>query len=411
MKFLQRDKGRIVLVVIIIMVIGSINVLSASFALANSVGSSGMYFLSKYLIFAALGMFAWWLLSKINFSLWALIEVQIASVLVLVALLLVVHFLGITENGARRWVGVGGFVFQPSEVVKVAVVTLMTGYLAPLLRQRQKASLFSWQFISIIVMGGLVYKQPDLGTAAIIVALSLGMLLICGLPRWQYMLLLSTTIPGVYFLTHAASYRAARIKAWLDPWAYQMDDSYQTVQSFLAIGSGGFSGTGFGQGVSKFFYLPEAHTDFAFAVFCQETGFIGAVLLISCFLYLCILLFKMAKEAQDAHAFLVLVGVNFLITGQVLGNIAMVTGLLPVIGVPLPFISYGGTSMLSLLCSMGLLFSALDSRTPIRLSSSRTVQGASEKDSLRLRLQNQRANGLTNKKRTTKQSTMRRRPL
>lgn len=368
MKFLNGNKGKIVLTTIIIMIIGSINVLSASFALANSTGSSSMFFLNKYILFAAVGMVAWLLLSKLRFSTWMLIEVQITTVVVLVALLLVVHFLGITENGARRWIGVGGFIFQPSELVKVATITLMSAYLAPLIRQRKPASLFSWQFCAILVMGALVQKQPDMGTAAIIVALGLGMLLVCGLPNWQYGLLAGISLPGIYFLTTAASYRAARIKAWLDPWAYQADDSYQTVQSFLAIGSGGVFGTGFGQGVSKFFYLPEAHTDFAFAVFCQETGFIGALLLILCFLYLCILLFNMAMQAQDAHAFLVLTGVNLLISGQVLGNIAMVTGLLPVIGVPLPFISYGGTSMLSLLCSLGLLFSALNSSSRIKMT-------------------------------------------
>lgn len=361
MKFLHQDRRRIFFTILTIMVIGAINVLSASFALADSTHSASTSFLNKYLIFGAVGIILWFLIAKINFKIFMLIEVQIATVVILLGTLLFVHFFGAVENGARRWILLGGLSLQPSEFVKIGVVTLMTAYLAPLVRRGRKASLFSWQFLSVIAMGGLVYKQPDMGTAAIIIGLGMGMILVCGLPLWQYGLLLGATLPGVYYLTHAADYRAARIKAWLDPWAHQQDGSYQTIQSFLAIGSGGMSGNGFGQGVSKFFYLPEAHTDFAFAVFCQETGFLGALILISCFVYLCLLLFHLTKETQDIRTFFVLVGTNMLITGQVLGNIAMVTGMLPVIGVPLPFISYGGTSMFSLLCLQGILFSALNS--------------------------------------------------
>lgn len=286
----------------------------------------------------------------------------------LIGLLLVVHFFGATENGAKRWILLGGFSLQPSELVKIGVITIMTSYLAPLMFKGQKASLFSPEFISILIMGGLVYKQPDLGTAAIIVALALGMLCICGLPRWQYALVGASALVSIYYFSSAAAYRAARIKAWLDPWSYQTGDGYQSVQAFMAIGSGGVTGVGFGQGISKFFYLPEAHTDFAFAVYCQETGFIGALILIACFVCLCLLLQKITKETQDAQTFFLLAGVNLLITGQAVANITMVTGLLPVIGVPLPFISYGGTSMLSLLCCLGILFNAMSSKRNIHVN-------------------------------------------
>lgn len=368
MKLFQTDRGKILAVVMLIMLIGSINVLSASYALSTATDTGGTYFLTKYITFALLGLIAAFVLSKVNYRFWTGPEATILTGGGLIALLLVVHFFGATENGAKRWILLGGFSLQPSELVKIGVITIMTSYLAPLMFRGQKASLFSPEFISILIMGGLVYKQPDLGTAAIIVALALGMMCICGLPKWQYALVGFSVLCSVYYFSSAAAYRAARIKAWLDPWSYQTGDGYQIVQSFMAIGSGGLTGSGFGQGISKFFYLPEAHTDFAFAVYCQETGFIGAIILISCFIYLCLLLHKITKETQDAQTFFLLAGVNLLITGQAVANITMVTGLLPVIGVPLPFISYGGTSMLSLLCSLGIVFNALSSKRNIHVN-------------------------------------------
>lgn len=368
MKFLHTERGKILTIVILIMIIGSINVLSASYALATSNEASASYFLMKYVTFAVLGLVGAFILSKINYRFWLEPEIVILTVGGLISLLLVVHFFGATENGAQRWILLGGFSLQPSELVKIGVVTIMTSYLAPLMFKGQKASLFSPEFISILVMGGLVYKQPDLGTAAIIVALALGMICICGLPKWQYAMVGVGVLASVVYLSFAASYRAARIKAWLDPWSYQMSDGYQSVQSFMAIGSGGITGRGFGQGISKFFYLPESHTDFAFAVYCQESGFIGALVLIACFVYLCLIMHKITKETQDAQTFFLVAGINLLITGQAVANIAMVTGLLPVIGVPLPFVSYGGTSMLSLLCSIGILFNALSSKRSIHVN-------------------------------------------
>lgn len=368
MKFFQTDRGKIIATILLIMLIGSVNVLSASYALATATNAGGSYYLIKYITFAILGLIGTFILSKVNYRFWTEPEVIIFTGGGLIALLLAVHFFGATENGAKRWILLGGFSLQPSELVKIGVITIMTSYLSPLMFKGQKASLFSPEFISVLAMAALVYKQPDLGTAAIIVALALGMLCVCGLPKWQYGLVCLGVLGSVSYFSYAAAYRAARIKAWLDPWSYQTGDGYQIVQSFMAIGSGGLTGSGFGQGISKFFYLPEAHTDFAFAIYCQEAGFIGALILISCFMFLCLMLHKLTKETQDAQTFFLLCGVNLLITGQAVANITMVTGLLPVIGVPLPFISYGGTSMLSLLCSLGIVFNAISTKRNIHVN-------------------------------------------
>jgi cell division protein FtsW len=193
-----------------------------------------------------------------------------------------------------------------------------------------------------------------LGTAAIIVSLTLSIYFICGLPTAQYLMLLLGLPAGAAVLAIQASYRVERLQAWLDPWAYADHTGYQAVQSLLAIGSGGWSGSGMGYGSSKFYYLPEAHTDFSFAILCQEWGFIGAVTVILLFAFLSYTLFKAAALAPDGRGYIIVTGANVLLTGQAMGNIAMVCGLLPVIGVPLPFISYGGTSLISNMALLGV---------------------------------------------------------
>ena len=167
-------------------------------------------------------------------------------------------------------------------------------------------------------------------------------------------------VAGALYLVLSAGYRADRIRVWLDPWIDEVGDGYQMVQSILSIGSGGWIGTKWGEGSSKFFYLPEAHTDFAFAVFCQENGFLGACLLMLIFIVLGCALLRIAVCSKDERGFLLAAGVSFLVVGQAAANMAMVCGLLPVIGVPLVFISYGGSSLLASMIAIGLALSVYD---------------------------------------------------
>jgi cell division protein FtsW len=184
----------------------------------------------------------------------------------------------------------------------------------------------------------------------------------------------------VYF-TYAASYRADRIAAWLNPWAFQQGIGYQTVQSLLAIGSGGLTGTGLGMGASKFYYLPEAHTDFAFAVLCQEMGFIGAILVLILFGAFALYGGKIARQAADGFGKMLAIGLTLMIAGQGIIYIGMVTAVFPVIGVPLPFISFGGTSLIVNMAAVGLLISIGRRGTTVQP----TVEGEPEKEA-RLKL-------------------------
>lgn len=357
-KFWKSHSEAIFWIVFLLLGIGCINVFNASQVAAENMFSNSKHYLYRYGFFALLGFFVMYVCSRIDYHIWLK---KVDFLVVLTALLLgYVLFKSDAVKGAQRWIQIASFIsFQPSELAKMVVVILSAAALGRRVDRGKKANLFTWPVFLTCFFGLLVYMQPDLGTAAIIVALVLGIYFMVGLPAQQYaMLLLSVPVAIVYLATRA-SYRAQRVEAWLDPWAYANETGYQTVQSIMAIGSGGFSGAGIGRGSSKFYYLPEAHTDFSFAVLCQEAGFIGGVLVIGIFIYLFYTLWNAAEKAPDGAGYILLMGTNFLITGQAVANIAMVMGLLPVIGLPLPFISYGGTSLLINMIMLGIAINVL----------------------------------------------------
>lgn len=348
----------IICLVALLLAIGCINVFSASQVSAEDMFSNSRYYLYRYAMYALLGFLAMFFFSKINYRIWLRNSERLAVLTII--LLVAVLIWSEPVNGARRWIQIGtAFSFQPSELAKIVVIFLCAAAFGRRVDLEKRCSLKSAPLLWTLAMGALVYKEPDMGTAAIIVGLTLGIYFICKLPLWQYLLLVSLAPLSAIALAQGASYRVQRIEAWLDPWAYASEAGYQTIQSILAIGSGGLFGTGFGQGNSKFYYLPEAHTDFSFAVLCQEWGFIGAIFVIGVFALLCYFLWKAADIAPDGASYLIIMGTNFLLTGQAVANMAMVMGLLPVIGVPLPFISYGGTSLLINMALLGIVLNII----------------------------------------------------
>lgn len=342
-------------ITLILFIIGTVNVFSASFVLAGQLLHDSYFFLKRHLMFFLIGFVTMIIVGRSNYHGFKrfLMPMGVAAI----GLLLAVYFGGVEANGARRWLNLAGVKFQPSEFAKLAVVFITAHYLGPRLDRNRKITLLSGPFYFSLLAGALVLKQPDMGTAMIIIGLSLTLYLVAGLPRQQTVLLVCLSVVSAVALSFAASYRADRIHAWLDPWAYQQTIGYQTVQSLLAIGSGGFWGSGLGMGASKFYYLPEAHTDFAFAVLCQEMGFIGAVVVLTLLTLIGVYGIKIAAKAPDGFGKMLAVGTTSLIVGQGIINIAMVSGLLPVIGVPLPFVSFGGTSLVINFFAVGLLIS------------------------------------------------------
>ncbi len=340
----------------VLFLIGTLNVFSASFVLGGQLFKDGYFFLTRHLVSFAIGFLVLIVTAVIDYrrlkGSWLLL-----AIVVTIGLLLAVHVAGVDANGARRWLSVAGFKFQPSELAKLTAIMTTAVYLGTQLDRGRTITLQSLPLGVTLVMGVLVLKQPDMGTAAVIVGLSLVLYVIAGIPRRELYFLGMAAATMVVYLVYAASYRAERIWAWLDPWAYQQTTGYQTVQSLLAIGSGGMFGSGLGMGTSKFNYLPEAHTDFAFAVLCQEMGFVGALLVLILLGAMAWYGIQIASRAADGYGFMLAAGITAMVVGQAVGNIAMVSGVIPVTGVPLPFISFGGTSLIVNCAAIGLLIS------------------------------------------------------
>ena len=365
LKFWKNPCQLIYMVMFLLVLIGGINVFSASFVMARDMTGSGIYFLWRYFFFALLGFCGMVVVRRVGYKVWLNKHLVWGFFGIVFILLLIVDIMGIATKGASRWIYLGPFSIQPSEFAKLVVIMLAAKYLGNMLRRGERVSFTRggdhlMVFAAVITYAALVIKQPDLGTAAIIFALGLGMYILAGIPMWQVMSTVTATgLLGVIF-TLTSSDRMDRVHVWFDPWLDPRGKGYQMVQSLLAIGSGGLTGTNWGHGAGKFFYLPEAHTDFAFAIFCQENGFLGAMILMLLFGLLGFAFCTITINSRDRRGFLLAGGVTFLIIGQAVANMAMVCGILPVIGVPLIFISYGGSSMVLSMAAIGLLLSVYD---------------------------------------------------
>jgi len=352
MRFWMSNMEAIIYCTLLLFVIGTVNIFSASFVEAGQTMHDSYYYLKRHLMMFGIGILAMVMMSRIDYK--RLKKLVPILTLITLGLLLTVHFIGTEINGARRWLSIG-FQFQPSELAKLIGLMITAGYLGPVIDYGRRVTLLSAPFYVTVLLAGIVYKQPDMGTAVIIIGVCLMLYIIAGLPKQQLFTLLGG---GALLFTYAAltaAYRAERIAAWLDPWAYQQGSGYQSVQGLLAIGSGGFFGAGLGMGSSKFYYLPEGHTDFAFAVLCQEMGFVGAIIVLSLMAMFAYYGIKIALKAPDGFGKMLAMGTVILIVGQAIINIAMVSGLAPVVGVPLPFISFGGTALIVNLAAIGIL--------------------------------------------------------
>ena len=356
----------VITIVFVLLAVGAINIYSASYKEQVSA------LLQKYIFFAGVGSVIAYGLMKINYKIFLNKRFLFVCYGVILASLLILFFdksfpilhsifgsITISANGATRWINLRVFQLQPSELAKLLSILFSARFLGNMLAKNIPVRLFNKEVMVILAAtcfnGFLVSKQPDFGTAAIIIGLMVGLLVVAGLPLIQFLLVCAGGV--VLALCQYQSYHLDRLKVWLDPWIEPVGRGYQSVQAQLTIGSGGLLGTNWGEGTFKFFHLPEAHTDFAFAVFCQENGFLGALALIALFLVLGFALAKIAANTKNEKGFILVCGVTLFIVGQAAANMAMVCGVLPVIGVPLAFISYGGTSLVVNLIAVGLALS------------------------------------------------------
>ncbi|MBO8159321.1 putative lipid II flippase FtsW [Thermosyntropha sp.] len=335
--------------------IGLIMVFSSSSVTANVRYGDPYYFFKRQLMWACIGTAAMIVVMRMSLPKLKALVYPLA-IFALICLILVITPLGIAAKGSSRWLGIGFLSFTPSELAKLAIVMFMAKTLEVNIDNIKsfKKGLLPY-LIMLAIVCGLIMMQPDLGTSFAIAGTVFFMLLAAG-ARWSHLVGLSVAGLGAVFAAIMLEpYRLERFIAFWNPWKYASDEGFQTIQSLYALGSGGLFGMGLGRSRQKFFYLPEQHTDFIFAILGEELGFIGAFLVIALFLLFAWRGFKIAINAPDNFSSLLAAGITTMIVFQAAINIGVVAGALPVTGITLPFISYGGSSLLFTMIGAGIL--------------------------------------------------------
>ncbi|MHB9094489.1 MAG: stage V sporulation protein E [Eubacteriales bacterium] len=336
--------------------IGIVMVYSASQVTAYEKLDDTFYYLKKQLVWALIGIFAMVSVMKIDY--WKYKKLAVPFLIIAFILLIIVILPGVGKSvkGAQRWLGVGPLTVQPSEVIKLSLVLFMAYGLS---RYRDRLRYFTGGVLPFLVfLGlacGLILMQPDLGTAVSAAGTVYIMLFAAGARGKHLFYLALAGLAAVGLAIALEPYRMTRFLAFLNPWKDPRGTGFHIIQSLYALGSGGLFGSGLGQSHQKFFYLPEQHTDFIFAVLGEELGFLGGALVITLFLLFVWRGFKIALSTQDSFASLLAVGVTSMIALQVIINIGVVTGSLPITGIPLPLISFGGSSLVFTLTGVGIL--------------------------------------------------------
>jgi len=344
------------LTVLSLLSIGVVMVFSASEYSTLVRYNDSFYFFKRQVVWALLGLFAMRLTMKYDY--WQLKRYILPALIISLVLLVLVLIPGIGRevNGARRWIAVGPMPFAPAEFVKLCII-MFTAY--GLAQQKEKVKIFTKGVLPYLVVMSLaallILIQPDLGTAASLAGIVFVMIFAAGARLTHLGCIMITGLAAVGCAIIMKPYRLQRLLSFLDPWADPQGGGFHIIQGLYAIGSGGLFGMGLGQSKQKFLYLPENHTDFIFAIIGEELGFIGASLVILLFALFIWRGLKIAITSTDPFASLLATGITAWVGVQSIINIGVVTGSLPVTGIPLPFISFGGTSLLFTMIGVGIL--------------------------------------------------------
>ncbi len=354
------------LIVCALLVIGIIMMFSASYAwaLEESGGESGTGYATRQMFMAAIGVVAMIIFANIDYHRFfkPMMSIGIYAVCVVMLIAVLVTNAGVTEGGATRWLVIGGFNFQPSELMKFGIIILFSYLIVKNYKHMDKFTVGILPFgvlLGIVVV--LLLLQPHLSCTILICIIAASLMFVGGV-KWKhigvlFVIAVSALLLGVFILssTKGFTYFQTRIQSWRDPFSDEQDGTWQTCQSLIAIGSGGLFGLGLGESRQKFLYLPETQNDFVFAIVCEELGFIGAVTIVLLFALLVIRGFYIASKAADKFGMLVTIGITVQIGIQAFLNIAVVSNLVPNTGISLPFFSYGGTALVMQLAEMGII--------------------------------------------------------
>lgn len=353
----QKTDTVLLIVIFVLLMFGLVMIASAGIIYSQTRFGDQYYFLKRQLLFGVLpGMFIFYIFQKIDYHFWKKWSVLIFCISLLFLVFVFIPGIGVKLYGSNRWIDLGPVSFQPSEMAKLAIILYLASWFAS--KGAKIKDFFEGlvPFLAIIsLIGFLIIKQPNMGTFGVIILISFAMYFSAGAKLSHFFALILTSVIGFFALVKTAPYRLNRFLVFLNPDLDPRGIGYQINQSFLAIGTGGIFGIGLGHSRQKYNYLPEPVGDSIFAVIGEELGFIGAMCVILLFTILAIRGFKIAHRAPDELGKLLAVGITSWIIFQSFINIAAISGLIPLTGIPLPFLSYGGTSIIFLLAGAGIL--------------------------------------------------------
>jgi cell division protein FtsW len=340
--------------IVVLNLIGLVMVLSASSVTALYDYGSSWHFFVRQAAWVFVGLIALAVMMRVDYH--ALRRLALPLVIGTVLLLVAVLAVGQEVNGAKRWLGTSTLSVQPSEFAKFALILFVADLLARRADKMERTDI-TLRPVLVVLMGFalLVMLQPNLGTTMLLAGITFTMLFVAGTPLRSLGGLIGLAIGGATLLAIMAPYRRARMTAFLDPWADPENTGYQPIQAAMATVNGGWFGRGLGESRAKWEFLPEAHTDFIFAILAEELGFVGALLVLSLFVTFAVFGFRTARRAPDRFGMLLAAGVTSWIVFQAVVNLGAVLGMLPITGVPLPFVSFGGSAMLITMVAAGAL--------------------------------------------------------
>lgn len=345
------------IITILLVAFGIFMVYSASNVWALAKYNDSFYFLKRQSLFALLGFIGFFVMTRVSSDFLYKKATWIVVISLILLGLVLIPGLGIERNGSRSWFGLGPFAIQPSELFKIAIVVYASKYISDNFNKTKKLIGF-WKLLLLMCIGFvLIMLQPDFGTAIVILASLILMMFVTKLPMKYFFILGALGVSMMVTLILIAPYRFERIRAFIDPWSDPLGSGFQIIQSLYAIGPGALMGNGIFASYQKHFYLPEPQTDFIFAIIVEEFGLIGGLIILGVFAMLFIFGFKKARQQKLEFNALLIVGLLGLILVQVIVNLGVVVSLLPVTGITLPLISYGGSSLSVCLCSLGLIVS------------------------------------------------------
>ena len=351
---MKKIDKHLLIAVIILSLFGLLMIYSSSNIWAEYKFNDPYKYLKSQAIFLILGYTIIYIVSKINYQIYYKYSNIILFICIILLILVLIPGIGSVRNGSRSWFGIGSFGIQPSEFAKLGIIIFTSKYLNNNKIKSIKSSVLPILLI-VILLFGLIMLQPDFGTGVILVMTIITMLFVSGVNMSFFIKLGILGLLGIAVLVIIAPYRLERITSFLNPWADPLGSGFQIIQSLYAIGPGGLLGMGLGNSIQKHFYLPEPQTDFIFSIISEELGFAGVLIVATLFITIIKRGLNISLNQEDNFAKYLAFGISFSLAFQTILNLMVVVGLIPVTGVTLPFLSYGGSSLLVSMVSIGIL--------------------------------------------------------